>query len=349
MMYIHQASCISAQQTFTAAGIDSLRGAVDNKLQVIEPTYEGIPSGILRRMGKAIRIGVGTALPLIRSNTHTIDGIIIGTANGGMEDCIKFLNQIIDYNEGMLTPTNFVQSTTNAIAAQIALLSNNKGYNTTHVQRGLAFENALLDAMMLLKEDKAATYLVGGVDEISAYNYNIDYLDGWFKTAPTAAEDMFSSGTPGSLAGEGSAMFLLNAAGQGAIAAISGLQMLHTDDEKLLADQLQAFLQKQLPAGEKIDLLLSGEDGDSRMQPYYTSFETVVGKQSTIARFKHMTGEYATASAAALWLACNILQQQHLPPHMIKSQTASTKDFRRILICNTHKGRQHSFILVEKA
>lgn len=348
MIYIHQTSCISPQQTFAAADIDNLHEAVNNKLQVVEPSYEGIPTGILRRMGKAIRIGVGTALPLIRGNSQPIDGIIIGTANGGMEDCIKFLNQIIDYEEGMLTPTNFVQSTTNAIAAQIALLSSNKGYNTTHVQRGLAFENALMDAMMLLKENSAATYLAGGVDEISAYNYNIDYLDGWFKTAPMTAKDLYNSGTPGSLAGEGSAMFLVNAVKTGAIAAISGIQMLHTDDESLVADQLKMFLQKQLPPGEKIDILLSGEDGDSRMQPYYTAFETVAGNQSTIARFKHMTGEYATASAAALWLACNILQQQHLPAHMIKSQTASTENIQRILICNTHKGRQHSFILVER-
>lgn len=348
MLYIHQTSCISPQQTFAGAAIDLLQEAVNNKMQVVEPSYEGIPTGILRRMGKAIRIGVGTALPLIRANSHPIDGIIIGTANGGMEDCIKFLNQIIDYKEGMLTPTNFVQSTTNAIAAQIALLSSNKGYNATHVQRGLAFENALLDAMMLLKENSAANYLAGGVDEISAYNYNIDYLDGWFKKEPLAAKDLYTSGTPGSLAGEGSATFLVNAVKEGALAAVTGIQLLHTANEGLAADQLKLFLQKQLPAGEKIDLLLSGEDGDSRMQPYYTAFETVVGTASNVARFKHMTGEYATASAAALWLACNILQQQQLPAHMIKSQTASTKDFRRILICNTHKGRQHSFILVEK-
>jgi Beta-ketoacyl synthase, N-terminal domain len=348
MIYIHQTSCISPQQTFADADIDRLYEAVNNKMQVVEPSYEGIPTGILRRMGKAIRIGVGTALPLIRGNSHPIDGIIIGTANGGMEDCIKFLNQIIDYEEGMLTPTNFVQSTTNAIAAQIGLLSANKGYNTTHVHRGLAFENALLDATMLLKEHTAATYLLGGVDEISDYNYNIDYLDGWFKTVQTGAKDLYNSGTPGSLAGEGSAMFLVNAEKNNAVAAISGIQLLHTDDESMVADQLKRFLQKQLPPGEKIDILLSGEDGDSRMQQYYTSFETLVGKQCTIARFKHMTGEYATASAAALWLACNILQQQHLPAHMIKSQTASTENIRRILICNTHKGRQHSFILVKK-
>ncbi|HTL07633.1 MAG TPA: beta-ketoacyl synthase chain length factor, partial [Chitinophagaceae bacterium] len=172
MFYIHLAHCISAQHSFGSVDIEQLQPVVNNKLQVIEPSYQGIPTGVLRRMGRAIRMGVGGALPIIKSSHQPLQGIIIGTADGGMEDCIKFLNQIIDYDEGMLTPTNFVQSTTNAIAAQIGLLSANTSYNTTHVHRGLAFENALIDAAMLLQEHAGAQYLVGGVDEISAYNYN---------------------------------------------------------------------------------------------------------------------------------------------------------------------------------
>ena len=159
MFYIHQTTCISPQQTFPDAGLDHLNGSVENKLKVVEPSYEGIPPGILRRMGKAVRIGVGAALSIINQKP---DGIIIGTANGGMEDCIKFLNQIIDYDEGMLTPGNFVQSTTNAIAGQLGLMSSNKGYNITHVHRALAFENAIIDADMLLKENPGCSYLLGG-------------------------------------------------------------------------------------------------------------------------------------------------------------------------------------------
>ena len=347
MLYFHHASCISPQQTFAAVDLVHLHEAVNNKLQVIEPSYEGIPTGILRRMGKAIRIGVGTALPVIKSNQLVIDGIIIGTANGGMEDCIKFLNQIIEYEEGLLTPTNFVQSTTNAIAAQIGLLSANKNYNTTHVHRGLAFENALLDAAMLVKEHTGTNYLVGGVDEISTYNYNIDYLDGWFKTDPVAAKDLYDCGTAGSIAGEGSAMFLVNASPRGAIARLTGIHILHSTDEKLVADQLQQFLRKHVPAGEKVDILLSGEDGDIRLQPYYNACENALSGQAAIARFKHLTGEYATASAAALWLSCYILREQLLPVHMLKSGLPHAS-FNRVLICNCHKMTQHSFLLLEK-
>src|SRR6478609_4855993 len=181
MFYIHQSICISPQESFDQINLSALREPVDNQLRAIEPKYENIPPGILRRMGKAVRIGVGAALPLVKSADNYFNGVVIGTSNGGMEDCIKFLNQIVQYEEGQLTPGNFVQSTPNAIAAQIGLLSKNQGYNITHVHRGLSFENALLDASMMLADNPDHQYLLGAVDEISAYNYNIDLLAGWYK------------------------------------------------------------------------------------------------------------------------------------------------------------------------
>ena len=49
--------------------------------------------------------------------------MLIGTANGGIEDSIMFLNQIHDYEEGRLTPTSFVQSTYNAIAGMMGMIT----------------------------------------------------------------------------------------------------------------------------------------------------------------------------------------------------------------------------------
>ena len=56
-MFIHYNNCISPQQTFGKADIGTLHENVGNKLKAIEPSYEGIPPGILRRMGKAVRMG----------------------------------------------------------------------------------------------------------------------------------------------------------------------------------------------------------------------------------------------------------------------------------------------------
>lgn len=344
LLYVHQSSCISPQQTFGAKDLDSLQPAVNNAFRIIEPSYEGIPTGILRRMGKAVRMGTGAALPLLRNRVTPVDGIIIGTANGGMEDCIKFLNQIIEYQEGMLTPTNFVQSTTNAIASQIGLMTSNRNYNITHVQRGLAFENALLDAAMLAADHKAQSFLVGGVDEISAYNYNIDLLDGWFKQETITGNDLYSYDTPGSIAGEGCAMFLVNSHPDEAVACIKAVEIIHSSDPAWVAAALDRFLLHHLGTQQPA-VFMSGEDGDSRLHAFYQACESKMNAQASVLRFKHMTGEYATVSAIAVWIACQIIDSAHIPTHMVKRSGGGRTN--SVLIYNCHKEQQHSFILLE--
>lgn len=340
LLYFHDNTCISPQQTFPVADIATCHLPQKNFLEVSEPGYEGIPPGILRRMGKAIRIGVGAALPLVKH--HAVDGIIIGTANGGMEDCIKFLNQIIDYNEGRLTPGNFVGSTANAIAAQLGLLSSNKGYNNTHVQSGLSFENALLDAAILLKEKPGHTYLVGGADEISAYNYNIDLLAGWYKKQSTGN---FYEDSEGSIPGEGAATFLVRADKDGAVAQLEALHTFHTRSETFAAGEVQSFIQRHLN-GIAPDILLTGENGDSRFKKYTGAVEQVMPAGVTIARYKHLCGEYATSSAFAVWFACQLIATNSLPVHMQKKAGAATH-YNNVLIYNRYKETQHSIMLVK--
>ena len=344
MIYIHQHTCISPQQTFADADINSLKESVDNKLKAFEPVYEGIPPGILRRIGKAVRMGVGAAIPVIKNNA-AIDGIIIGTANGGMEDCIKFLNQIIDYDEGLLTPGNFVQSTPNAIAAQVGLMTKNKSYNITHVHRGLAFETALIDAAMMIKENPGKNYLLGAVDEISTYNFNIDYLDGWYKKEIVSNKDLYKSQTSASIAGEGAAMFLVNDKSEGASAVVKAIKTIHSQDEKFVKQEFEKFIQLNFTGNQKPDLFLSGENGDARLLKFYTGCESIL-PEVNLLRYKHMCGEYPTTSSFAFWLCCHLLSQQRIPAHMIKS-IKNEPLIKNIILYNNYKGMQHVFSIIE--
>ncbi len=344
MFYIHQSSCISPQQTFHDVDFNKLHEPVDRKLLAIEPRYDGIPPGILRRMGKAVRMGVGAAMQLLQ-NKPAPDGIIIATVNGGKEDCVKFMNQIIDYNEGLLTPINFVQSTPNAVAAQIGLLTKNHGYNITHSQLGLAFEYAMIDADMMINEYPLSSYLLGAVDDISSFNYNFEEKSGCHKQENVSNKDLYTTNSPGYIAGEAATMFLVNGNGGGAIAKVLAVDTLHTTDESILQEKLSSFIKKHLPAGEKIDLLLTGENGDNRLLNYYSCCESLMDNAVTIARFKHMSGEYPTAISMGLWLCCDIIQKQYIPEHMIK-KAAVTTGYKNVLIYNNYNSIQHSFILV---
>jgi hypothetical protein len=300
----------------------------------------------LRRMGKASRMGMGTAMQVLQ-NHEGPDGFIIGTAYGGMEESVRFLKQIIEYNEDTLAPGSFVQSTANAIASQLGMSAQNHGYNITHVHRGLSFENSVIDTAMLLKENPQHTYLLGGVDEIASYNYNIEYAAGWYKKEPASNKELYQINSPGSIAGEGAAMFLVNNNKENACARLYALATLHSDDNRIVLDRMRLFIQKEIPAGETIDLFLMGDSGDSRYAELFSSCEALVSVDTTIARFKHMCGEYPTASAFALWLACVLPLDKPLPQHMISREGAGKK-IKNVLIYNCHQGAQHSFMLVSK-
>lgn len=344
MFYIHQTACITPQTNLVNTSFETLKVFENNTLNVTETKYENIPPAVLRRMGKAVRLGMGVAMPFLNSD-KTFDGIVIGTANGGMEDCIKFLNQIMEYEEGTLTPTNFVQSTSNAIAAQLAFYSKNKGYNITHVHRGFAFEMALIDIQMLLMENKSANYLVAGVDEMSTYNYNIDYLNGWYKNESIASDTLYNNNSIGTIAGEGAIMFEVNNDPEGAKAKFIDIATIHTENLEEVGEFIQSFLDKNHCQNTDIDLLLSGENGDSRFLPYFEIAAQKLTENTPIARFKHMVGEYQTAASSALWLASAIIHQQHIPQHMLKNET-SISSIHKILIYNNYQGLQHSVMLV---
>ncbi|HEY4207469.1 MAG TPA: hypothetical protein VGM31_11680, partial [Puia sp.] len=159
--------------------------------------------------------------------------------------------------------------------------------------------------------------------------------------------------SPGSLAGEGAAMFLVSDEKEGALARMRGITILHSEDENAVTGQLQEFLNRHIASTrERPDLFLTGENGDIRIRHFYDACEKVLdntspGNDITIARYKHMSGEYPTATAFALWIACQVLGGLSLPSHMIKRPgSAAHASFRNVLIYNNYKGRQHSFMWV---
>jgi hypothetical protein len=344
MPYFHQPICISPQNSFPQTDLSRIRESINNLLEVTEPDYPAIPPAVKRRMGKSVRMAVGAALPLLEKFPQP-DGIVIATANGGMEDCIKFLNQILEYNEGLLTPASFVQSTSNAAAAQIALVTKNHSYNITHVHRGLAFENALMDVDMLLKENFDAGYLMGCTDEISAYNYNIDRIAGWFRDKPVLNTRLFQQPAKGTLAGEGAFMVWMNNQQVGASAQLKAVRTLHSKDPALVLESLERFLAENLQPEEMPDLLLSGENGDERLSPFYDAVESCFSASVPVARFKHLCGEYCTASSFACWLSIQIIESGVISPLLIK-KPATVKSIQHILIYNNYRGTQHAFMLI---
>src|ERR1700712_1329207 len=169
-IYIRATGNISPQKTF--GPVPFLAEPVwyeGNRMRCIEPDYKPlIDAKMIRRMSRIIRMGVAAAFGCLNeAGCEMPEAIITGTAYGCLEDTGVFLSKMVEQHEELLSPTAFIQSTHNTVGAQIALMLRCRNYNNTFVHRGLSFESALLDAMLLMQEQTVSNALVGGVDEIT--------------------------------------------------------------------------------------------------------------------------------------------------------------------------------------
>ena len=165
--YINGTGCISPQNSIDSEWFfDAIEPARGDYFDAIEPSYkEFIAPNLLRRMGRAIKMGVAAGnIAIQQADVKKVDAIITGTGLGCFEDSERFLLALLNNEEQFLTPTSFIQSTHNTVGSQIALLMKCHDYNFTYVHRGFSFESAIQDALMLFEEGKE-TILVGGIEE----------------------------------------------------------------------------------------------------------------------------------------------------------------------------------------
>jgi len=343
-MYIIDSLCISPQQTYQAnvfpIACTSLYG---NKYHAQEPSYkELIPAGLLRRMSKITRMGVGTGLPLLENHSN-IKAILMGTAYGGINDAMTFLNQIEDFNEGTLTPTHFVQSTPNATASVLAMMTQNNAYNNTHVHEALAFENTLLEAKLLLDTD-TEKILVGGLDEISEWNFNINKRKSLYKIESADNNSLLNSSSAGTVCGEGAALFVLEKSPNIAQTQILDVCTVNTEKKSEIVDFVQLMLSKNKLMPQNMDALVLGINGDKRYDDLYTNLHTSLFENAGIFTYKNLCGDYPTASSFGLWIANQIICNSVPFAEVIYKPTDTA--IKYMLLYNHYLGKQHGFILI---
>lgn len=348
--YIRSASSISPQQSFTNGLFNNNEPVVynNNFLDVIEPSYKDIiDAKLMRRMSKIVRIGTATALDCLRQKgLSDVNAIVTGTAYGCMEDSENFLKNIVLQDEQLLSPTAFIQSTHNTVAAQIALLLKCHNYNNTYVHRGFSFEHALTDALLLLQDDVTQNILAGSADELTPLTFSVLQRMGIYKQDAVHTAALYNPLTRGSIGGQGAAFFLLS--GQYSADDLAVIDMPHTIYAPTgvgeIEQAIQAFLSALNITINEIDLVITGKNGDASNDNLYEALQTSVFKSTPVANFKHLCGEYPTASSFAVWLAANIIHQQKLPTGIHTS--ILNKQISRVLIYNNYQHKHHSLLLV---
>jgi hypothetical protein len=269
---------------------------------------------------------------------------------------VKFLKQIIDNDEQLLNPTAFIQSTHNTVSGQIALLLGCKAHNLTFTQKTLSFESALLEALLLVREDPNMEVLLGGVDEITEESYELLRYAGCARMGHTGGNDTatsglrpdpdHASGLTGYVPGEGATFFALSGLNrEGSQAVIDDMEVIpgHTDSNVPI-ERMGIMLERNGLGREDIDLLVTGRNGDARYTAGFTEVEDVF-PVAEVADYKHLVGEYDTVSAFGIYLAANVLYKQEVPD-AARLRKGRGRRMDHALVYNASKGRDHVFVLM---
>lgn len=350
--YINGLSVISPQNTFNTP--DFLSEPVNhssNFLQCIEPSYkEFLNPTLARRMARLIKMGMAASNICMKdAKVEMPDAIITGTALGCLEDTEKFLLAIIENKEQFLTPTSFIQSTHNTVSAQIALQLKCMNYNFTYVHKGFSFESALQDSLMTLAEGEAKNVLTGAHDEMTDKYYRVCDRIGYWKKEATSTFDLINSKTNGSIAGEGAAFFMLGSEkNANSYAKIRGLKTIYKPENKIEVEKhINELLTEKGLTSNDIDLVIYGINGDARFDHLYYGIKEDLFSNATATYFKHLCGEYQTASSFAMWIAAMILKTQTIPSSILIGENKK-KEIKNVLIYNTFLNIDHSVFLLSK-
>ena len=349
--YINGVGCVSAQKTMETVFLeDVVLNENENVLPIQAPVYKDFISPVaIRRMAKGVKNGiVASATAMKEANVETFDAIITGTGMGCIEDSDKFLKALIDNNEEFLTPTSFIQSTHNTVGSQIALGLQCKAYNFTYVNAAVSFESAILDAKMQIEANESSTILIGGVDEMSDYTAKLFQLAGFIKKESDAPFWVLDSKTSGAVYSEGATFFVLEdkktPSTYAEIVDVAMINQLNVDE---VENEIQVFLKSNNLQVSDIDAVVLGYNGDVNYDNYYKNLSDNLFANTPQVYYKHLSGEYNTASAFGLWIGSKIIKTQQILD-VLKVNKLEKPTYKNILLYNQYKGIDHSFTLISK-
>ncbi|WP_343664141.1 beta-ketoacyl synthase N-terminal-like domain-containing protein [Chryseobacterium mucoviscidosis] len=350
-VYINSAACISAQDTLNEDFFRNLKP--ENSVQVlkaIEPVYkEFIPPAMIRRMSKTVKMSsVASQYALKEAEIKNPDAIITGTGMGCSQDSEKFLKNVLDNHEEFLTPTYFIQSTHNTVAGQIALGLQCHAYNFTYVNTSSSLEFSFLDGKLQINDGEAENVLVGSTDEQTERVMELYKLNRTIKKEENLPVDFLNSKTEGVIWGEGASFFVLGKdKTENSYAQLTDIQITNKLDLEETQQFIEDFLAKNNLTSNDIDAVILGFSGDVKSDVYYKNAMDLFDN-SALLYYKHLSGEFNTASGFSTFMACHILKNQEIPEVMLINDLKQ-EEIKNILLYNHLGGNDHSLVLLGKA
>ncbi len=346
-VYIKSIVAISAQETFENNVLPQDIKTTSGWLKCISPEFKKyIPAKVLRRMNRSNRLCLVAAnQAMSKVSIDKPDAIITATSNGCIGDSEDFLNQIIDNDETLLTPTSFIQSTHNAVGSNLALAYKCNGYNMVYTHQESAFESALQDGVMQLKLNQAKNILVGASDELTEENYQLKKQLGRWKTDGETNLDILNSTTVGTIPGEGATYMILSTEPDNAELDLLGVEIFYKLPEGFsLVDKIKDFLTRNDCSITEVDTFLLGIDGDVSSNQVYKDLMGQLPEDSNMAYYKHLCGDCDADGAFALWVASKMINTSMENDVLFVKKANS--EIKKVLIVKQKENKNYSLMLV---
>lgn len=309
MVYIDGMAQITPQEPFCDKWYDSPTAYGRGLHPAVDPPFAGlVPAAAARRMCLLQKRAVAAAMKAMSSASLEMpDAIITGTGAGTMRNSEHFLLDMKDGGGEVLSPTPFINSTHNTLAATVAIILGCKGYNTTYSHNAMSFPTALTDAVTGLESGRFSSVLLSAHDELPEHYYRLLEEAGEFDGEP--------------FAGEHSLSFVLRASRSGhTLAAVAGVETVSSSDADVLRE---AAIRACSGMFSGTGMIVTGDAASSRR---------IFGEGLPVFPYKEIFGSGFSAPAASLYSAVTLLaRRSHLDG---------------ILVHNHYKNKQHSFIFV---
>jgi 3-oxoacyl-(acyl-carrier-protein) synthase len=322
------------------------------------------PPGQIKRMGRGQAMAIAAVQRAIDScgappARGSATAVSVGTAWAEEGDEIIFLENLIRFGEKGAKPAFFVNSVKNALASQVALTFGFQGENQTFAHDALSFESALWQGARLLRAGRARHAVVCGVEALVEFQEIHGHLLGCYGTDPAPlaplAEKKRAAGQ-GTLPGEGAAAFVLTAPGAVAapLARLVGVRArgplqrapaLSTSDELALVEQALRDANTRLGG---VGLLLVGANGDPALDEIYAQVAQRLRARAeslAVGVYRHLTGDFATASALGFELAVRAVAGRAVPSE-VRVVGGEPRSIERVLLYHVSSAGYHSAMIV---
>jgi len=320
-LFILGSACLTGAGD-TAATLAGLRNEKNIAGQAEDATItNNLPPRLIRRLKKLPRMALSLAVNACnraKSGEKPLS-IFMGTGWGALSETYDFLERLTTSKEQFPSPTDFVGSVHNGPAGQVAMLLEATGANITTSGGDYSFEQALMAADLLLKDDETAVVL--GADE--GHKIFSPLLDASIE--PQAQVENLADGGGSLHLGK-----MPRNKGRACI-KLCFFKNCRTDDpiSSLIkelggADTLQSdcgLVLTGIPAAAK-------KLGEKQLE----QFIKLSSLAAPVSRYRKYIGEFASASAVAAALAASCLESGQAPALLTGGNPISLEKNKKILI-----------------